>query len=99
MYEQVLLLLLVMQSPSFLFDIFKMVIFPGGSFFNWFPLSHLTSDNFDQLFFGSKNIKLSLSFGSSVNGNDRFCFCYNDLANKELFSGRNSSTVCYYSMR
>lgn len=39
--------------PSFLFGILLMVVFAGGSFFDWFPLSHLTSDNFDDLsFFG-----------------------------------------------
>ncbi|MDD9328971.1 MAG: ABC transporter permease subunit, partial [Bartonella sp.] len=40
--------------PSFLFGIFLMVFFAGGSFFDWFPLGHLTSDNFDKLSFGEK---------------------------------------------
>ncbi|KEG21132.1 microcin C ABC transporter permease YejB [Bartonella bacilliformis] len=40
--------------PNFLFGIFLLVFFAGGSFFDWFPLSHLTSDNFDQLSFGGK---------------------------------------------
>ncbi|WP_455474284.1 microcin C ABC transporter permease YejB [Bartonella sp. B30(2025)] len=40
--------------PSFLFGVFLIVFFAGGSFLNWFPLSHLTSDNFDQLSFGGK---------------------------------------------
>ncbi|AGF74056.1 ABC dipeptide transporter, inner membrane subunit DppB [Bartonella australis AUST/NH1] len=40
--------------PNFLFGIFLIVFFAGGSFLNWFPLSHLTSDNFDQLSFGRK---------------------------------------------
>jgi microcin C transport system permease protein len=35
--------------PSFLFAILLVVVFAGGSFFNWFPLRGLTSDNFDQL--------------------------------------------------
>lgn len=39
--------------PGFLFGILLMVFFAGGSFFNWFPLGHLVSDDFDQLsFFG-----------------------------------------------
>lgn len=39
--------------PSFLFGIMLMVVFAGGSFFNLFPLGHLTSDNFADLsFFG-----------------------------------------------
>lgn len=35
--------------PGFLFAILLMVLFAGGSFFDWFPLRGLTSENFDQL--------------------------------------------------
>ena len=35
--------------PSFLFAIFLIVIFAGGSFLDWFPLRGLHSDNADQL--------------------------------------------------
>jgi microcin C transport system permease protein len=35
--------------PGFLFGIMLMVLFAGGSFFDWFPLRGLTSDNWDQL--------------------------------------------------
>jgi microcin C transport system permease protein len=35
--------------PSFLFAILLVVVFTGGRFVQWFPLSHLTSDNFAQL--------------------------------------------------
>ncbi|MFN7091092.1 MAG: microcin C ABC transporter permease YejB [Allorhizobium sp.] len=35
--------------PGFLFGILLIVLFAGGSFFDWFPLRGLTSDNFDQL--------------------------------------------------
>ncbi|HEV2897889.1 MAG TPA: microcin C ABC transporter permease YejB [Pseudaminobacter sp.] len=40
--------------PGFLFAILLMVLFAGGSFFDWFPLRGLTSDNFDQLSLGGK---------------------------------------------
>ena len=40
--------------PGFLFAILLMVLFAGGSFFDWFPLRGLTSDNFDQLSSGGK---------------------------------------------
>lgn len=40
--------------PGFLFAILLMVLFAGGSFFDWFPLRGLTSDNFDQLSIGGK---------------------------------------------
>jgi microcin C transport system permease protein len=35
--------------PGFLFAILLMVLFAGGSFFDWFPLRGLTSDNWAQL--------------------------------------------------
>lgn len=40
--------------PGFLFAILLMVLFAGGSFWDWFPLRGLTSDNFDQLSLGGK---------------------------------------------
>ncbi|MEI5680020.1 MULTISPECIES: microcin C ABC transporter permease YejB [unclassified Mesorhizobium] len=40
--------------PAFLFAILLMVLFAGGSFFDWFPLRGLTSDNWDQLSLGGK---------------------------------------------
>jgi microcin C transport system permease protein len=35
--------------PSFIFAIMLIVLFAGGSYFNWFPLRGLTSDNFSEL--------------------------------------------------
>ena len=35
--------------PGFLFGILLIVVFAGGSFFDWFPLRGLTSDNWDEL--------------------------------------------------
>lgn len=35
--------------PSFLFAIFLLLIFAGGSYFSWFPLKGLTSDNWEEL--------------------------------------------------
>ena len=35
--------------PSFLFALLLMVVFAGGSYFQWFPLRGLTSENWDQL--------------------------------------------------
>jgi microcin C transport system permease protein len=42
--------------PGFLFAILLMVLFAGGSFFDWFPLRGLTSENFDQLSWPEKII-------------------------------------------
>ena len=39
--------------PAFLFAVFLIVVFAGGSYFSWFPLRGLTSDNWSELsFFG-----------------------------------------------
>lgn len=35
--------------PGFLFAILLIVLFAGGSYFDWFPLRGLTSSNFDEL--------------------------------------------------
>jgi microcin C transport system permease protein len=35
--------------PGFLFAILLIVLFAGGSFFNWFPLRGLTSENWEEL--------------------------------------------------
>jgi microcin C transport system permease protein len=35
--------------PNFLFAILLIVVFAGGTYFNWFPLRGLTSPNFDEL--------------------------------------------------
>lgn len=35
--------------PGFLFAVLLIVLFAGGSFFDWFPLRGLTSENWDQL--------------------------------------------------
>ena len=40
--------------PSFIFAIMLIVVFAGGSYFSWFPLRGLTSDDFDHLSWGGK---------------------------------------------
>jgi microcin C transport system permease protein len=35
--------------PSFIFAILLIVVFAGGSYYNWFPLRGLTSDNFSEM--------------------------------------------------
>ncbi|MCX5496327.1 microcin C ABC transporter permease YejB [Kaistia dalseonensis] len=40
--------------PGFLFAILLVILFAGGSFFDWFPLRGLTSDNFATLSLGGK---------------------------------------------
>ena len=40
--------------PNFLFAILLIVLFAGGSYFDWFPLRGLTSSNFDELSLAGK---------------------------------------------
>ncbi|AXS39018.1 microcin C ABC transporter permease YejB [Breoghania sp. L-A4] len=40
--------------PGFLFAVLLIVLFAGGSFFDWFPLRGLFSDNWDTLSWGEK---------------------------------------------
>ena len=40
--------------PGFLFAVLLIILFAGGSYFDWFPLRGLTSDNFDSLSTGGK---------------------------------------------
>ena len=40
--------------PGFLFAMLLIVVFAGGSFFDWFPLRGLTSDNFSELTLAGK---------------------------------------------
>lgn len=36
-------------TPSFLFAVFLLVLFAGGSYLDWFPLAGLTSENWEEL--------------------------------------------------
>tara|TARA_B100000745_G_scaffold221786_1_gene147900 strand:- start:6122 stop:7204 length:1083 start_codon:yes stop_codon:yes gene_type:complete len=40
--------------PAFLFAILFIVLFAGGTYFDWFPLRGLVSDNWDELTWGAK---------------------------------------------
>lgn len=43
------IIIIAYAVPGFLFGILLIVLFAGGSFFDWFPLRGLVSDNFEQL--------------------------------------------------
>jgi microcin C transport system permease protein len=48
------ILILGYALPGFLVGVFLLVVFAGGSFFQWFPLRGLTSDNWNQLSMAGK---------------------------------------------
>lgn len=43
------IIVMLYAIPGFLLAILLIVVFAGGTYFNWFPLRGLTSSNFDQL--------------------------------------------------
>ncbi|XXK28500.1 microcin C ABC transporter permease YejB [Arenicellales bacterium nBUS_45] len=49
-----LLVVIGTAIPSFLFAVFLLVIFAGGSYMDWFPLAGITSENWDDLPWPSK---------------------------------------------
>ncbi|WP_286784964.1 MULTISPECIES: microcin C ABC transporter permease YejB [Pseudomonas] len=59
--------------PAFLFAILLIVVFAGGSYYDWFPLRGLTSNNFDELSWGGKILDyfwhLALPVSALVIGN------------------------------
>ena len=48
------IIIIAYAIPGFLFAILLIILFAGGSFFDWFPLRGLTSDNWSQLPWYSK---------------------------------------------
>ena len=40
--------------PGYALGIFLIVLFGGGSFLNWFPISGIVSDNFEELSLAGK---------------------------------------------
>jgi microcin C transport system permease protein len=49
-----LLVVIGTAIPSFLFAVFLLVIFAGGSYMDWFPLAGITSENWDNLSWSAK---------------------------------------------
>jgi microcin C transport system permease protein len=43
------MVLLGYAIPGFVLGVLLIVLFAGGTFYDWFPLRGLTSDNFDEL--------------------------------------------------
>ena len=48
------IIIVAYSIPGFLFAISLIILFAGGSYWQWFPLRGLTSDNWDQLTWGAK---------------------------------------------
>lgn len=79
--------------PVFLFAVFLIVFFAGGTYFQWFPLRGLTSDNWNELSAGRKVLDyfhhIALPVTAMVIGR----FCQSDHADQKLFSRRTEQTL------
>ena len=54
--------------PSFLFAILLIVLFAGGSYFQWFPLRGLVSDNWSTAVLAGAHPRLFLAYGAAADG-------------------------------
>ncbi len=72
--------------PGFLFAIMLLVLFAGGSYFQWFPLRGLTSDNFEESVFDRQSHRLFLAPCFADGRFDDFGLHLFDLADEEQLS-------------
>ena len=80
--------------PGFLFAVMLIVLFAGGSYFDWFPLRGLTSDNFDEPEPWRANPRLSLAYFPAGAGALHIRFCDHLAFDQKRVSGRDTQTIC-----
>ena len=79
--------------PGFLFAIILVVMFAGGSYFQWFPLRGLTSDNFDTFQHRRANSGLFMAYCSARHRIYHRRLCHIDAFNKERVFGRAGEII------
>ena len=70
--------------PSFILAVLLIVLFAGGSYFTWFPLRGLTSDNFDQMTFIRTDRRLCLASRAAVDRSGNRRLRHHDAPDQEL---------------
>ena len=80
--------------PGFLFAILLMVLFAGGSFFDWFPLRGLTSENLDQLSIGGKILDYFWHLVAAADRHGAVGLRHDDAAHQELVPRRDPQAIC-----
>ena len=85
--------------PGFLFAVILIVVFAGGSYFDWFPLRDLVSDDFDTLSPRAEGRRLLLAPGAAADRAHRRRLRHADHAHQEQFSRRAEQTVRAYRAR
>ena len=78
--------------PGFLFAIFLIVFFAGGTFFDWFPLRGLTSDNWAQLSWPERIVDYFWHLALPLIAMALAAFATTDAADQELASSTRSAS-------
>ena len=79
--------------PGFLFAILLIILFAGGSFFDFFPLRGLTSDNWAQLPWWQKIRRLFLAPGAADHLDGARRLRHHDAAHQELVPRRDPQAI------
>ncbi len=81
--------------PGFLFAILLIVLFAGGSFFDWFPLRGLSSDNCDRACpWSEQDRRLFLAPDPAADRDGAVGLRHDDAADQELVPRRDPQAVC-----
>ena len=79
--------------PGFLFAILLIILFAGGSFFDWFPLRGLVSENWAQLPWWQKIARLFLAPGAADRVDGAVGLRHHDAADQELVPRRDPQAI------
>ena len=79
--------------PGFLFAVLLIVLFAGGSFWDWFPLRGLTSDNWEQLSWPARILDYFWHLALPLTAMVLSAFATLTLLTKNSLFGRNSQTI------
>ncbi len=85
--------------PSFLFGILLIVLFAGGSFYDWFPLRGLVSDNFDQLAWWQKPLDYFWHLALPLISLSLARLCDDDAADQEFLHRGDQEAICHHRPR
>ena len=79
--------------PGFLFAILLIILFAGGSYFDWFPLRGLTSDNWSQMPWWQKIARLLLASGVAAHRHGARRLRHHVAAHQELVPRRDPQAI------